>query len=292
MNIVQISAGLGNQMFQYALYLAMKHVEPCTKIDISIYQHRAAHNGYELERVFDIHPDIATLQERNHLADVGKDIWSEIRRKWLRHPLPCIGTLYREKSGCYQPEVFSMRNTYFAGWWQSERYFLSIADEVRQSFRFIHPLLPIHQQLADTISDSSSVSIHIRRGDYMKKRRIADVGSVCSRSYYRNAIAYINQYVPNARYFVFSDNPEEAKVFLELPEAIYISGNTGKNAYLDMQLMSMCRHHIIANSSFSWWGAWLDPRPNKMVIAPATWFRNEQKNDILPPNWIPIPVEK
>lgn len=292
MNIVQIHSGLGNQMFQYAFYLALKHRRPDTKIDTSVYQHRPSHNGYELERIFTIHPDHATTAERDQLADVSKDLWSVIRRVlgWRRHTTGHV-VLEPDPAKGWCPEMLHVENSYLQGYWQSEHYFEEVADQVRQAFHFRLPLPPADEALAQQIQSTRSVSVHVRRGDYLKKRRIEDY-NVCSENYYRRAIEAIQAQVKQPVFYVFSDDPDWCKAQAFFPsDTIFVSGHEGPDAYLDMQLMSLCRHHIIANSSFSWWGAWLGQAKDSLTIAPNTWFRNRPRPDILPSNWMTIDVD-
>ena len=291
MNIVQIQSGLGNQMFQYAFYVALKHHQPDTKIDTSVYRYRPSHNGYELERIFAIHPEHATITECNQLADVRKDLFSEIRRAlgWGKRT---TGQLVIEPDPAqgWCPELLHADNCYFQGYWQSEKYFAEVKEQVRQDFQFCLPLSPEDEQWAKQIQNSNSVSVHIRRGDYLKKRRVEDY-NVCSVSYYRSAVKTTQAQVEHPVFYVFSDEPEWGKAQEIFPEGtIFVSGHTGEKAYIDMQLMSLCRHHIIANSSFSWWGAWLGQQEKTITIAPDTWFRNRPRPDIIPQEWTTIDV--
>ena len=292
MNIVQIHSGLGNQMFQYAFYLALKHRRPDTKIDASVYQHRPSHNGYELERIFTIHPDHATTADRDQLADVSKDLFSVIRRAlgWKKHTTGQV-VLEPDPAKGWCPEMLHVENSYLLGYWQSEHYFEEVADQVRQAFHFRLPLPPADEALAQQIQSTRSVSVHVRRGDYLKKRRVEDY-NVCSENYYRRAIKAIQAQVKQPVFYVFSDDPDWCKAQAFFPsDTIFVSGHEGPDAYLDMQLMSLCRHHIIANSSFSWWGAWLGQDQDTVTIAPNTWFRNRPRPDILPSNWMTIDVD-
>lgn len=291
MNIVRIRAGLGNQMFQYAFYLALKQRRPETKIDTSVYRYRPSHNGYELERIFDIHPDHATIAERNQMVDVGKDLLSEIRRAigWKRHT---TGLLVKEPdpSNGWYSDVLQAENSYLQGFWQSERYFADVKDQVRKDFQFALPLSPSDDALAQDILSHNSVSVHIRRGDYLKKRRVEEC-NICTENYYRRAVDYIIQHIPAPVFYVFSDEPAWGQAQDFFPKnTVFVSGHTGQQAYIDMQLMSLCRHHIIANSSFSWWGAWLGEYEQTLTLAPNKWLKSKPYPDILPPQWITIDV--
>lgn len=293
MNIVKISAGLGNQIFQYAFYRTLKKNSPDTKMDILEFNYRKHHNGYELEKVFNIVPDYATQQEINKIADISKDFFSEIRRKIFKAKLKVSGEIIQESEigNQYHPELQSKENTYFSGFWQSEKYFKSIETQLREELTFKKLLDDENQKIANLISTTNSVSIHIRRGDYVKSRRVDTFGSVCTPTYYANAIRLIQSKINNPHFFVFSDDLEWVKENMQIPEAYYVDINTGDNSYKDMQLMSLCRHNIIANSSFSWWGAWLNKNPDKIILAPSIWIRERNFADIIPDAWVRINVE-
>ena len=290
MNIVRITSGLGNQMFQYAFHRALKANVPDTKIDVSEFRHRRHHNGYELERVFGIVPDHASRRECDSLADQSKDLLSELRRRWLGVKLNCTGTLIRESElgAWFHPELLTMRNGYFQGFWQTERYFLSVARSLRAELTFKQPLDDGNRRIAEDIGSCNAVSIHVRRGDYVKKRRLETVGSVCSPRYYRNAIDHVGAHVRQPRFFVFSDDAAWVRENVKVDNAVHVDINTGRASFRDMQLMSLCKHNIIANSSFSWWGAWLNAHPGKLVLAPDVWLRGESTPDVVPGSWLRI----
>jgi hypothetical protein len=290
MNIVRITSGLGNQMFQYAFYRALKANWPETKIDVSEFRHRRHHNGYELEQVFDIVPDHASRKECDSLADQSKDLLSEFRRRFLRVQLECTGTLVRESElgACFHPELLTMRNGYFQGFWQTERYFLPVAGPLRTAFTFRQPMDAVNSRIAEEIGSCEAVSIHVRRGDYVKKRRLETIGSVCTPRYYRDAIAQIRARVPQPRFFVFSDDPAWVRKNVKVDDALHVDVNTGPASFRDMQLMSLCKHHIIANSSFSWWGAWLNSNPGRLVLAPDVWLRGASMPDVVPEGWLRV----
>ena len=292
MNIVKIHSGLGNQMFQYAFYLALRHHRPETKIDTSVYRYRPSHNGYELDRVFGVQADYASIRERNQLADVGKEWYAVLRRAfgWIHST---NGQVVHEPDPAqgWQPDILNLENSYFDGYWQTERYWSELKEEVRTAFTFKLPLPKEAQITAHQITtDPNSVSVHIRRGDYLKARRIDDY-AVCNADYYRKAVNYMQTQITSPHFYVFSDEPEWGRTQGLFPEdTVFISGHTGEQAWIDMQLMSLCRHHIIANSSFSWWGAWLGQQPETIVVAPNPWFHHRSRPDILPAQWKTIEV--
>lgn len=292
MNVVQISAGLGNQMFQYAFYMAMRNINNDIGIDTTEFKYRKHHNGYELERIFDISPRVLSRAEISAVADVSKSLIACIRRDWLHVSLKPAGSVFCEDEIKYYDNVWTMKNTYFRGFWQSWKYFTAVEALVRSEFKFKLPLTEINRACADAIAESESVSIHIRRGDYTKSRRWTEIGSICSLDYYNWALANIKQELgENVHYFVFSDDIEWVRNNLKLEHATYIDWNKGNESYNDMRLMSMCKHNIIANSSFSWWGAFLNANPDKIVIAPAKWYRNTPTPDLIPDGWILLPID-
>ena len=139
--------------------------------------------------------------------------------------------------------------------------------------------------------DENAVSLHIRRGDYLQPQHWATTGSVCQLPYYRNAIAEMNKRVSAPSYYVFSDDIAWVKENLSLPNAVYIDWNKGEDSWQDMMLMSYCKHHIICNSTFSWWGAWLNPREDKTVIVPCRWFQHSETPNIYPAGWVKVAID-
>src|SRR5262245_48269614 len=136
-----------------------------------------------------------------------------------------------------------------------------------------------------------SVSLHVRRGDYVRDPALNRIHGTCSLEYYADAIDYVAQRVPGARFFVFSDDLRWVEHNLPIRHPVeYVRHNTGQQGHEDIRLMSHCQHHIIANSGFSWWGAWLDPRPEKIVCAPARWFADDRYDtrDVIPASWVKL----
>jgi hypothetical protein len=176
---------------------------------------------------------------------------------------------------------------YLTGYWQSEKYFSSVEAEIRKDFTFNKPLIDRNLELSAKMATCGSISLHIRRGDYVSDAQTSAILGVCPLDYYRNAVAYVADRVANPQFFVFSDDIEWARENLGLDHpSEYIDHNRGAESYCDMQLMSKCRHHIIANSSFSWWGAWLNPHADKIVVAPKRWFAGSlDSTDLVPQTW-------
>jgi hypothetical protein len=179
-------------------------------------------------------------------------------------------------------------SSYLVGYWQSEKYFVKHKEVIRQELTFKNELSPENLATASSLLKTASVSLHVRRGDYVSSQATNDVHGVCTLDYYRNAISHMARSVESPRFFIFSDDINWVKANLQLDfPCEYIANNVGANSYVDMRLMSMCKHNIIANSSFSWWGAWLNSNPNKIVIAPKKWFAKAlSTEDLIPAKWV------
>lgn len=286
MLIVAVAGGLGNQMFQYAFYRKMKHLKKNIKIDaLALWNEKSvAHNGYELNRIFRLNVDFANAIERAGFLG-RKDLLSKVRQKFspLKNKYSCQSD---EEAISFIAENFSFENKYLLSYWQSERYFEDISDEIRKDFSFPAFTGSENMALSDKIRSTNSVSIHIRRGDYVQ---LANVKDICSLAYYKNAIRHIKETVKDPVFYVFSNDIAWCEQNLAMEEAVFIDHNKGEDSYKDMQLMSYCKHNIIANSSFSWWGAWLNNNPEKIVLAPDKWFENTAgTKDIIPDSWIKI----
>ena len=290
MVISQILGGLGNQMFQYAAGRALSlAVEQTFLLDLRGFTNYALHNGFELDRVFAAPVKVATAGDvRNMLgwrspALVGK-VLKRIQSPFLHGPRLAIEPHFNYWSGLRTGGT----KRYLMGYWQSEMYFKDYAETLRSDFNFKIPLDETNRNIAQRIQHSNAVSLHVRRGDYITHTPNAKILSTCSLDYYNQAIDYISKRVDSPHFFLFSDDMEWVKASLDIPfEKTYIEHNRGADSYRDMQLMHMCRHHVIANSSFSWWGAWLNPYPDKLVVAPKTWFSDGKvDDDLIPREWI------
>jgi hypothetical protein len=203
---------------------------------------------------------------------------------------------YSEPHLHFDPDFFALGSTVsLYGYFHSERYFGDIADQVRRYFQLREPLGPEAQTMADMITRSNmSISVHIRRGDYVKSVETARVHGSLDVAYYRKALKVLQGALGSGMtVFVFSDDPTAAEAVLDFASCenlVHVRGDPDR-PWEDMALMTLCGHHIIANSSFSWWGAWLNPSPDKIVIAPREWFTPEELRrrntcDLYPPDWI------
>ena len=291
----RLNGGLGNQMFQYALGRAIsiknktELILDTSILDKNFDSKAEVVRDFELG-IFEIEGRKATVREINFYNPLIYKITNSLL---LRFGFKGITNTkyYIEQSFSYDYNVLKVsKNSFLSGYWQSPLYFESIENVIREDFKF--PTLNGDKNIdvSKKIIRDNSVSIHIRRGDFLNTK-IHGIHGICSLDYYKSSISYIFTKITDPVFFIFSDDIEWVKENLKLDsERYYISGNNGNNSYIDMQLMSYCKHNIIANSSFSWWGGWLNKNPKKIVIAPKQWFSNEtmnkQTNDLIPKTWI------
>ena len=290
MIVVNLMGGLGNQMFQYALgrRLALHHHTELFLDCTFLNTHNAAHikREYELD-VFNIQAKIATNDELKKFESLKSN--AVIRKLYQWMPFVFSNHLITEKTHSFDVQVQQApNNSWINGFWQTEKYFTAIDSIIRSDFTFKLPLTGLNKTLAEKITSCESLGIHIRRGDYTKPEVLAYHG-ICSENYYYDALEFIRKKTAIQELFIFSDDAEWVKQNLkfDLPTT-HIIHNTGKNSFEDIRLMSLCKHNIIANSSFSWWGAWLNTNKNKIVVAPKVWIADPTTDtkDVLPQNWI------
>jgi hypothetical protein len=291
MIVALIIGGLGNQLFQYAAgrALAEKHGVPLL-LDTRLFQNYDLRpEGFLLDKVFKIDAAVAVEREIRDLID-----WraSRIGRRLIREKF--LGFLrgknyYLQSGVAFNREFLSLPSScYISGYWQSERYFINQEKLIRRHFTFKSPLTGINIKIEKKIRETpGAVSLHVRRGDYVSNTNTNSFHGVCSVDYYRTAMRFIRQKVNSPVYFVFSDDMEWVRENLKIDqEHSFVDHNLGQESFNDMHLMSLCQHHVIANSSFSWWGAWLNQNPDKVVITPKKWFSKDLHSaDITPKNW-------
>jgi hypothetical protein len=285
--IVRLVGGLGNQMFQYAMGVAVaSRVEGRLLLDADFVGSGIARREFELDKAFVGPFQLATAEERR--AALG----------WRAHFLKAIGrpaaSFIRDKRVVVERgSDFSSAFTglsapvYLVGYWQSESYFLNVTRELRERLRFVPPDAA-NQTVLREISACESVAMHIRRGDYAEHNSIMACHGLCPPSYYERAAEWLMERKENLRFFLFSDDLEWTRDNIKLPaECTYVDVNRGGYAFNDMRLMSRCGHQVIANSTFSWWAAWLNDNPEKLVIAPQRWFASgSPASSICPHTWV------
>lgn len=277
MLIVNINGQFGNQMFQYALG---RHLQLCGKrvAYYTGYYKRHPEHDFALPRIFGMDLPEATTNQMLACREDRHRLVDRIRRKVFgrhEHVFSEIGS----KTYDFRPEVFAFKRGLIDGYWQSEKYFLPIEDVIRNDFTFPEAS-ERNRLLALELSGNTSVSLHVRRGDYLGCFPVLDV------SYYNQAMDYFLDKYENVHFYVFSNDLSWCRDNLKADKMTFVDWNTGKDSPYDMWLMSQCKHNVIANSSFSWWGAWLNQNKDKEVIAPKTWFYHAETPDIYCKDWI------
>ena len=291
MVISQLMGGLGNQLFQYAAGRALSlRLDAPLKLDTSFFKN-APDRTYELGR-FNIQATVTTPSD-----DRGSRFWSGRRTRRFAKAVRLVGLPFGmvtldDLQQSFDPRILSVfGDVYLRGFWQSERYFESITDIIRQEFTFRSPPDAENQVVLDQIQSTEAVVLHVRRGDYVADPVTNAYHGTCDLDYYRRAIGRLSLQVPNPHFFIFSDDPgwTRLNIRIEFP-CTYVTHNTGRQDFEDLRLMGHGKHFIIANSSFSWWGAWLSKNPNKQIIAPAKWFANPNLSgrDLVPDRWLKI----
>jgi hypothetical protein len=291
--ILREFGGLGNQLFQYAAgryYARRYNAELAIAADPAW---NAQCNGYPRPCMLQHFSVRAKLEERTLTDRI-----SLTDKPWLRVAASPMFRLRRVALFTEQPaqqyifltdlpRIEGVRTLYLQGYFQTHALVASVAEELREEFRFREPAAESCRPILDQICGSANaVSLHIRRGDAMLPW---EGKAIASADYYEHAVAQMRERLPDPKFFVFSDDMAAARAMLprDLP-LVFVEHNDDFNAHEDLRLMATCRHHILANSTFSWWGAWLNPSQEKLVMAPRHWFLAQEARhaNLLPPDWI------
>ncbi len=292
MILVRLNGGLGNQLFQYAAGKALADYHSVElKLDISTFKNNKF-RVYELDH-FAVTASIATSDEINPFTFENRPVYVRFLKKFLQRTKPHYQrSIYREPHFNFDTDFFKASdNTYLGGYWQSEKYFHQIAPVIRKEFKVTQSLKGRNTELAEKIQNSNSVCMHIRRGDYVSVSRIRDIHGVCSPDYYIKTVERIKIRTASPHFFIFSDDISWVKSNIKMADpTTFVDHNSVETAYEDFRLMSLCKNHIIANSSFSWWSAWLSESSNKIVVVPSKWFNCSERNtqDLIPEEWLKI----
>lgn len=266
MKIVLFKGGLGNQLFQYVFYNYL--IKNNFKKIYGFYDKKSMiHNGFELDYCF----SNISLPKNSFISDFIVYIYKAKNK--------LIGLNKIDKKDNYNKEKII-----FDGYWQSLSFF---SPDIINNLSFNSNLTQENFGVLTILKSRNSISVHIRRGDYLNFQSV--YGNICTKEYYSKAMELMKQKVPDSLFVFFSDDMYWVKQNFNKDDAIYVDWNTGRDSYVDMYLMSNCKHNIIANSTFSWWGAYLNRSDKKIVISPAKWFNTEINDiDIIPDNWIKI----
>lgn len=289
MIITHLIGGLGNQMFQCAIgtRLGLKN-HTTLKFDIDGLKNHSGGGtlrSYALS-IFNIQENFANGNEIEKLkGGVAGKISLILQRVGLRKT---YNSFVVEPHCNFAPEILETKgDAYLQGYWQCEKYFKDIEDVIRKEFTLKEEFSIEDNEITKEIKNANAVSLHIRRGDYVAHATTSKFHGICSLEYYEDAIKYIVKKVENPTFYIFSDDIEWVKENLKMEHPVkYVSDGILKD-YEELMLMSYCKHNIIANSSFSWWGAWLNSNPGKIVIAPKQWFVDTSvgTSDIIPETW-------
>lgn len=300
---VNINAGLANQMFHYAFGRGLVAKGIDVYFDQSNFKPRKelVHEFISLQDAF---PDIEMKimpKWRFRFAFLSPE---EERRKnssRFNYFMPKILKKIGYEKYFYEPtysyinglEKKAVGNIMFRGFWQSEKYFKHCTEDIRKQFTFLPFDESRNIDVASKMANENSVAIHLRKGkDYLQSDLLGK--GLCGIDYYNSAIQYIKEHISNPIFYVFTDNPDWVKDNLTSLDFTLVDWNStsGNKSFRDMQLMTCCKHNIIANSTYSWWGAWLNSNPSKIVIGPKTFFNpiNDffSKQDIMCDNWIAL----
>lgn len=278
MLIVRAMGGLGNQLQQYALYRKLEHVGKDVRLDTSWFDNASLQSEMSASRELELNY-LNPLPYRPALEDeirfvLGR-LWEEPEKfsgKVARKFFPAAGPFF-EETDMYHEQIFAMDRKYLVGYWACEKYYADIMDILRADISFPQSADGELQNRNDAVmrqmQGTQSVSVHIRRGDYLDDVNRALFGGICTESYYRSAIDYMKERLPEARFYLFSDDIPYVREHYQGEEYQIIDWNQGKDSFYDIMLMSRCRHNICANSTFSFWGARLNSHADKIMIRPS-----------------------
>ena len=286
MIITRISGGLGNQMFQYAIAKSIaKKNDDMFKLDTSFYPKQTLRK-YELS-FLNIEENIASEKECIKLR--GKeDFLFKVKRKFkfaIKRPKSYT---FEENITSFDKNIWSKTGEiYLDGFWQNEDYFKDIRDDILKDFSLKIAISNEANKHLYNIKNSQSISLHVRRGDYVQDSHTNSVHGTCDLEYYKKTIEYINNKITSPIFYIFSDDISWCKEnFSFLENKIFVDDT--KSAFDDLELMQNCKHNIIANSTFSWWGAWMNENKNKIVISPEIWFSSNPNITLSCKEWIKI----
>jgi hypothetical protein len=285
---------MGNQMFQYAIARAISLRAGCdfamdTVNGLGDQFGNVTVRKYALN-CFNVHENVASVEQLEKLGIKSRSkafkfialVFLKIFGNWNRFRI-------LEKSFSFDEKIIDLKGDYYLeGFWQSEKYFIDFAEAIRQDFKLKSELSVDELEIAKEIKSSNSVSLHIRRGDYVANAAANKFHGICSLNYYQDAVEYFGEKVSNPIFYIFSDDIDWVKENLKINFPMKFVSDGVLKDYEELTLMSFCKHGIIANSSFSWWGAWLNANEQKIVIAPKHWFADEKidTSDVVPEAWV------
>ena len=291
MLIVHVVGGLGNQLYCYAMYLMLQKRGLNVKLDIRDYLEGARNPEWrrlELLQCVKVQPEIASEEECYAVLDNKQSFWSKVRRKLFG----CTTVLLEEKQE-YDQDMFLKTTGYLDGYWNCDGYYQNDYELLQDAICFPKSKNPANEELADRLLSENAVAVHLRRTDYLNPSCIDRYRDICTKEYYQKAISYVKQLDPTAKFYIFSDDKVFAKEYFGDEDGFsFVDWNQDEDSMFDCMLMSKCKYHICANSTFSMWGARLSTREGKVMIRPLKndnyeSFTIEQRH-LLWENWILI----
>ena len=297
MDVVIIFNGLGNQMSQYAFYLQKKKICSATRFIFSK-KSQKIHNGYELDKVFGIKYNNSIPNKFLYLLF---KILEYKKFAFISKPVIRIfnffGIAVINENDDYNFKPVYLKPSrgikFYVGGWHSEKYFVSIRDVILNIFQFdLQKVGKKNLDLLKQISSSTSVSVHVRRGDFLDTNNYKKFGAVCTLDYFLLAIEKIKSMVEHPHFYFFTNDITWVEHNFADPYFTIININTAEDSWKDMFLISNCSHHINSNGSFSWWSSWLNKNKNKIIIVPKNFMVNKYFEDIYPESWIQLQDDK
>ena len=273
MIIIRVMGGLGNQLQQYALYRKIEMLGQEAGLDLSwfekgVQENMQAPRELELNRLEGLSMKIVSPEEVRALLGRRYEDNEGVFEKMKRKINPSLAHVF-EETDMYHPEILQWRDKYLVGYWACEAYYGDILGRLREEIRFPESPGLRNRETVEEMENAESVSLHIRRGDYLDAVNAAMFGNICTQDYYDSAVRYVKERYPKAVFYVFSDDSAYVREKYQGPEYRIVDWNKERNSYYDIMLMSHCRHNICANSTFSFWGARLNGHEGKIMIRPS-----------------------
>jgi len=292
MIVVRLMGGLGNQLFQYAF---AKHLSVLNNCELGIDISGLKHDGDAFSVNFTNREYYLDHYNTTIIKPLSKSYLKRFKGFWKRiHTMTGKKYQYiKEHNTTFDQQMLAIKdNTLVEGYWQSEKYFKGIEHVIRKDLTLKKEIHGQNKTIAEKIALTRSVSLHVRRGDYVSNPVFSKVLGACQPDYYERAIGLMNEKIENPTYFIFSDDIPWAKENLNFKgrPATFVTNNNEAQCFEDLRLMSMCENNIIANSSFSWWGAWLNAQAGKIIIVPEKWFNDLAMcdDDLIPAEWVKV----
>ncbi len=294
MIIIHVMGGLGNQLYQYAMYEKLKSMGREVKLDFYAYtdatDEEREWRKLELTCFENLEYEICTKEERTRLLDNSMTLVNRVRRKLLGRQ----DKTFRDM-GNYMPEVFEKDEMYLYGFWDCEKYYVDRISQLQKKLVFPQSRNPKNSECMKQMQQEQAVSIHIRRTDYLAVADGKRYMGICTDAYYESAMQYIRERIGKPVFYIFSDDVEYVRAHYQDENIRIVDWNTGEDSLFDMQLMSKCKHNICANSTFSFWGARLNQNADKLMIRP---LRHDNYENVTAgqmhdnwPGWILIDAE-